>query len=252
MRDPKQRFSGRAEHYARYRPGYPPEVLSFLEGECGLTDRWVVADVGSGTGILSELFLRNGNRVFGVEPNAEMRGAAERLLGSDARFTSVAGAAEATTLAEGSVDLVAAGQAFHWFDPEAARAEFVRVLKPGGWVALAWNARRRSGTPFLKDYERLLSEHRTDDDDGGEAGVYRKVDAFFGNEGYEVARLPNLQPLDFEGLKGRLLSSSYVPAEGESGSAAMLRDLEGVFRANESGGEVTIEYVTLVYCGRLR
>jgi SAM-dependent methyltransferase len=134
----------------------PPEVLPFLEGECGLTDRWVVADIGSGTGILSELFLGNGNRVFGVEPNAEMRRAAERLLGGDARFTSVAGSAEATTLAEGSVDLVAAGQAFHWFDPEAARAEFLRVLKPGGWVALAWNARRRSGTPFLEDYERLL------------------------------------------------------------------------------------------------
>ncbi len=249
MRDPKQRFSGRAENYARYRPGYPPEVVSFLEGECGLTYRWVVADIGSGTGILSELFLENGNRVFGVEPNAEMRRAAERLLGGDARFTSVAGSAEATTLAEGSVDLVAAGQAFHWFDPEAARAEFLRVLKPGGWVALVWNARRRSGTPFLEDYERLLSEHRTDD--GGEAGVYGKVDAFFGAEGYGAARLANPQPLDFEGLKGRLLSSSYVPAEGKPGSGAMLRDLEGVFRTNESGGEVVMEYVTLVYCGRL-
>jgi len=250
MRDPRQRFSGRAENYARFRPGYPPEALSFFEGECGLTSRWAVADVGSGTGILSGLFLRNGNRVFGVEPNGEMRRAAEHLLGGDPRFTSVAGSAEATTLKGGSVDLVAAGQAFHWFDPEAARAEFLRVLKPGGWVALVWNARKRSGTPFLEAYEGLLREHRTDD--GGEAGVYGKVDAFFGAEGYAAARLPNPQPLDFEGLKGRLLSSSYVPAEGEPGSVTMLRDLEGVFRANESGGEVIMEYVTLVYCGRLR
>ena len=250
MRDPKQRFSGRAENYARHRPGYPPEVLSFLESECSLTQRWAVADVGSGTGILSGLFLSNGNRVFGVEPNEEMRGAAERLLGGDPRFTSVAGSAEATALEDGGVDLVAAGQAFHWFDPEAARAEFLRVLKPDGWVALVWNARRRSGTPFLEAYEGLLAEHRTDD--GGEAGVHGKVDAFFGTEGYGTARLPNPQPLDFGGLKGRLLSSSYVPAEGEPGSGAMLRNLEGIFRANESGGEVLMEYVTLVHCGRLR
>ncbi len=252
MGEPRQRFSGRAENYARYRPGYPPGVLSFLEEECGLMDRWTVADVGAGTGILSGLFLSNGNRVFGVEPNAEMRGVAERLLGGHERFESVAGSAEATTLGNESVDLIAAGQVFHWFDPVASRAEFLRVLKPGGRVALVWNVRRGSGTPFLEAYEALLAEHGTDD--GGRARIEGTVDAFFGagRYYYAEANLPNSQRLDLRGFKGRLLSSSRVPAEDEPGSAAMLRDLKRIFRAHESGGEVTIEYDTLVYCGRPR
>jgi SAM-dependent methyltransferase len=130
-------------HYARHRPPYPPAVLHLLETECGLTSASVVADVGSGTGILSEPFLRNGNRVFGVEPNKGMREAGERRLGQHPRFTSVAGTAEAKTLASDSVDFVATGQAFHWFDPERSRTELARILKPRGCVALVWNWRRR-------------------------------------------------------------------------------------------------------------
>lgn len=136
MTDHTRRFTGRVESYARHRPSYPWAVIELFERECGLASDSVVADVGSGTGILSTLFLENGNRVFGVEPNAEMRAAAERLLGDRSRFTSVAGTAEDTTLEAGSVDLVVAGQAFHWFDAGRARAEFARTLSPDGWVAL--------------------------------------------------------------------------------------------------------------------
>ena len=152
MTDPKQRFSGRVEDYARYRPGYPRGVLDLLTSECGLTRDAVVADVASGTGLLAELFLENGNRVFGVEPNSEMRRAGERYLEGYELFTSVAGAAEATTLETSSVDFVVVGQAFHWFDPGPTRAEFVRVLRPGGWVALLWNDIRGGASPFLADY----------------------------------------------------------------------------------------------------
>ncbi|HEX8686675.1 MAG TPA: class I SAM-dependent methyltransferase, partial [Pyrinomonadaceae bacterium] len=160
--DPTTRFSSRVADYVKYRPGYPAEVLRLLEAECGLTAESVVADVGSGTGLLSELFLKNGNRVYGVEPNAEMREAGERLLAAYANFVSVDGRAEATTLEDGSVDFVTAGQAFHWFDPAGARREFARILRPGGWVVLAWNDRRTAGTPFLEGYERLLLEYGTD------------------------------------------------------------------------------------------
>ena len=252
MTDPTQRFTNRVDHYVKYRPSYPRAVLDLLETECGLTSASVVADVGSGTGILSKLFLNNGNRVFGIEPNKGMREAGERRLGDHPRFTSVAGTAEATTLEDASVDLVTAGQAFHWFDPERARTEFARILEPGGWVAIVWNWRRKDKTPFLAAYERLLAAYRTD---RGEAELWRRNDemaaAFFGPGSFEKATFDNEQVLDLDGFKGRLLSISYVPARGEPGSEEMLRNVEEIFNEHQKGGRVRIEYDTKVYYGQL-
>ncbi len=137
--DSKERFSNRVENYVKYRPGYPAALLDLLRDECGLRadESCVIADVGSGTGFLAEMFLKQGNRVFGVEPNADMRKAGEEYLQGFRNFVSVAGSAEATTLADGSVNFVTAGQAFHWFEPAATRRELSRVLTPGGWVVLA-------------------------------------------------------------------------------------------------------------------
>jgi ubiquinone/menaquinone biosynthesis C-methylase UbiE len=149
--NPTSRFSGRVENYIRYRPGYPPEVLNALKTECGLKSRHVIADIASGTGIWTRRLLENGNPVFGVEPNAEMREAGERLLAEFPKFTSIAGPAEATTLADQSVDFVTAAQAAHWFDRARSRQEFARILKPGGWLVLLWNERLTDSTPFLRD-----------------------------------------------------------------------------------------------------
>jgi SAM-dependent methyltransferase len=251
MTDHTQRFTNRVAHYAKHRPSYPLAILDLLEAECDLTSASVVADVGSGTGILSELFLENGNRVFGVEPNKGMREAGERRLNRHPRFTSVAGTAEATTLEDGSVDLVAAGQAFHWFDPERSRREFARIVKPGGCVALVWNWRRKEETPFLAAYERLLKAYRTD---RGEAEIWRRGDemagAFFGPGAFEQATFDNEQVLDIDGFKGRLLSISYVPAEAEPGSEDLLRDVEEIFRRYQTSGSVRILYDTKIYYGR--
>lgn len=254
MKDPKRRFSNRASNYERHRPGYPAEVLAFMEAACGLTETSVVADAGSGTGLLSGLLLEGGYRVLGVEPNREMREAAERRLGSYPRFESVAAAAEATTLPDASVDLVASGNAFHWFDADAARTEFSRILKPGGHVAVVLNAPAKTGTPFLEAHARLLSEHGTES--GGRIGayesiedLYRGVEAFFGEGGYETACFRSTRHLDFEGLKGLVFSYSTMPAEGGPGSVALLRGLEAAFRANESDGRVVLEYAARVYCG---
>src|SRR3954468_20199343 len=149
---PEARFSNRVADYVRYRPSYPPAVLDMLRREAGLEPKAVIADVGSGTGISAGLFLREGCTVFAVEPNNEMRHAAETLLKDHTSFHSVSGTAEATTLTEHSVDFVVAAQAFHWFNPKPTRAEFTRILKPGGWVVLMWNERRLDTNPFLRDY----------------------------------------------------------------------------------------------------
>src|SRR5262249_1325145 len=149
MSNPLERFSTRAENYRKYRPGYPAEIMSLLVSKCGLTPASLIADIGSGTGKLCELFLNYGNRVFGVEPNEAMRIAGETLLARYPGFVSVDGRAESTTLESQTVDFVTAAQAFHWFDRESARREFLRILKPSGWVVLVWNERRLDSTPFL-------------------------------------------------------------------------------------------------------
>jgi SAM-dependent methyltransferase len=250
--DSTRRFTSRVENYIKYRPGYPRAFIDLLADECGLTSASVVADIGSGTGILSELFLRHGNRVRAVEPNREMREAGERLLKDYANFESVEGRAEATTLADASVDFVTAGQAFHWFDPGGARREFARVLKPGGWAVLVWNDRRTSGTPFLEDYERLLLTYGTD---------YREVShkyagedslrTFFGAAGFHSKTFENRQLFDFDGLKGRLLSSSYAPEPGHPGFHSMMQELVSLFERHEEDGRIVFAYDTKVFYGQL-
>jgi SAM-dependent methyltransferase len=252
MMDPTERFSDRVENYVKYRPNYPPAVLETLQGACGLTTEAVIADIGSGTGILTEMFLRHGNPVYGVEPNQAMREAAERLLAGYPRFRSVAGRAEATTLPAHSVDFITAGQAFHWFEPTPTRAEFARILRPAGWVMLVWNERRNGATPFLRAYEQLLRRY---------APEYPTVDhtritpedfaAFFGPRGYARHCFPNAQSLDWPGLRGRVLSSSYIPAAGHPQHAALLADLEDIFHAHQAGGTVAFEYDTMLYYGHL-
>ena len=253
MKDPTQRFSSRVEHYIRYRPRYPRAIIPLLERECGLTPGSVVADVGSGTGILSELFLVNGNRVFGVEPNREMREAGERQLAGYHLFTSVDGRAEATTLPSATVNLVSAGQAFHWFDRPAARAEFARILKPGGWVALVWNKRRKEATPFARAYEQLLRSWCPDYDRVDLKNLTDEMIAeFFGPGGFQLRTLENRQVLDYQGLEGRLMSSSYAPEPGHPNHAPMLAELSAIFGTHGVNGGVAFEYDTALYFGRLQ
>lgn len=251
MLSPTQRFSNRVDNYIRYRPSYPPEVIKLLQTECGMTQNSIVADIGSGTGKLTELLLPHAKQVFAVEPNPEMRGAGERLLQAQPNFTSVAGTAEATALPGGSVDLIVAGQAFHWFDRERTRTEFRRILKPGGNVALIWNDRQLEATPFLSAFETLLLGLGTDYEKVNHRNVDRKIiSEFFEREPF-VKSFPYSQTFDYEGLKGRLLSSSYAPAEGEPGCAAMLAKLRAIFAAHQQNGQVAFLYDTVVFHGPL-
>ena len=249
--DSKQRFSTRVADYIRYRPGYPAEVLPLLRSECGLRPGHVIADIGSGTGFLSELFLKNGNRVYGIEPNKEMREAGEEYLASYDSFGSIDAAAEATTLEDATIDFVTAGQAFHWFDAVAARREFARILKPEGWVVVMWNDRQMDSA-FANAYEELLVKYGTDYKRVREAYPESgTMQDFFAGGSVSPHSVPNEQILDWEGLAGRLRSSSYAPQEGQANYAPMMAALEELFRANQDNGQVRMEYSTHVYFGRL-
>jgi SAM-dependent methyltransferase len=249
--DAKQRFSSRVADYARYRPGYPRGVVQLLREECGLQPESVIGDIGSGTGLLSKLFLDNGSRVFGVEPNPEMRAAGEEFLREHANFVSVNGSAEETSLATASVDFITAGQAFHWFQPAAARAEFRRILKPGGWVVIAWNDRRLDETPFAREYENLLKRFGTDYETVRDAYPEALTIREFLNDGRLDSRdLPNHQDFDWEGLCGRLRSSSYAPKEGHPNFAPMMAELQRLFAASQRDGRIRMDYFTRVYFGK--
>lgn len=251
VRDSTQRFSSRVENYVRYRPAYPPAVLDLLKNECGLSAASVIADIASGTGIFTRMLLENGNRVLGVEPNAEMRRAGEESLRSFPRFTSLAGTAEATTLADHSVDFVTAAQAAHWFDREKARREFIRICRPGGWTVLLWNERRTGSTPFLRDYEQLLVEYGTDYQDVRSERTTAQIQTFFAPSRFDVRTFDYHQDFDYAALEGRLLSSSYTPQAGDDRHPTMLSELRRIFDAHQVNDRVRFEYDTRVYYGRL-
>jgi ubiquinone/menaquinone biosynthesis C-methylase UbiE len=226
------------------------EVIHLLRSDCGLRPRSVIADIASGTGIFTHLLLENGNHVFGVEPNLEMRSAAEQLLAGFANFTSIAATAEATTLPENSVDFITAAQAAHWFDLDKAGREFVRILKPAGWAVLLWNERRTNSTPFLRAYEQLLLTYGTDYREVRQQRITGRLEAFFGRS-FQAKVFENHQEFDYEGLRGRLLSSSYVPQSGHPSYSAMLEDLRRLFDQHAANGTVIMAYETQVYYGQL-
>ena len=246
------RFSSRVDDYVKYRPHYPVEILDLFAAKCDMTPEHVIADIGSGTGILTRLFLDNGNPVIGVEPNKEMREAGEEYLAEFARFNSIDGTSESTRLPAKSVDLIVAGQAFHWFDQPKARLEFQRILNDGGWVALLWNDRRVDTTPFLREYESLLQEFGTDYKEINHKNVQDKAvfTAFFGAMPSEAV-FDNIQRFDFEGLMGRLNSSSYVPDRADPRHAALMQRAKEIFDAGQVDGKVAFEYDTRVYFGRI-
>jgi SAM-dependent methyltransferase len=245
-----ERFSDRVEDYVRYRPDYPLALVGWLHG-LGVHPDWTVADIGAGTGISSKLFLDAGHRVTAVEPNAAMREAAARWLAGESRYHAVDGTAEDTGLADGSVDLVIAAQAFHWFDKEKVRAEFARILSPHGLVAVFWNSRRLVGTPFLEGYERLLLEYGLDYLGVAERYTDDESMARWFGRGYRgMASVPHSQKLDYEALLGRLMSSSYAPKPGHPNHEPMLHALRALFDATQDGGTVDFDYDTRIFAGR--
>lgn len=251
--DPKRRFSPRVDNYSKFRPSYPQAVISFLEARKILFKDSIIADFGSGTGILSELFLKNGNIVYGIEPNIDMRNVAKVSLKKYQNFHSIDGSAEYSNIEDSCIDLITVGQAFHWFDQIKARKEFRRILKPQGYIVIIWNRRKRSGSRFLEAYEDLLLKYGTD---------YKKIsniqidfENFYGKgkncKGYKKEIFENFQLLDYPGLKGRLLSTSYTPLDDHPNYNNMIIELEKIFNDYNQNGLVKFEYETELYYGQL-
>src|SRR5574341_1152888 len=250
---PTKRFSTRAQHYNKYRPKYPRAIIKLLRAECKLVSSSIIADIGSGTGILSRLFLNNGNFIFGVEPNKEMREIAERLLKDYSNFKSVDGAAESTNLKGQSVDFITSGQAFHWFNTNKSRKEFLRIIKPNGWAVLIWNDRKTDATPFLKAYDSLLYKYGIDYKEVNQQIPNERVfTEFFGHNSFKLSIFHNFQIFDFESLRGRVLSSSYVPIKGHPNYEPMIDELLKIFLEYQSNGKVRFDYDTKVYYGQFK
>jgi SAM-dependent methyltransferase len=246
-----ERFSNRVENYTKYRPHYPQAVADFLTGFNALDANSIVADIGSGTGISSRLFLENARLVVGVEPNKEMRSESEWYLREYPNFKTVDGRADATTLPDKFIDLTVAAQAFHWFDPDSTRTEFRRITKPGGAICLMWNERQLGTTPFLRHFEQFLLEHADDYRSVRHENVDAAALARFFEGDYTTATFANEQVFDFDGLRGRVLSSSYMPDERSERYPAMIEDVRKLFAIHAESGKIKVLYDTRIHVSRV-
>jgi hypothetical protein len=254
--DSTSRFSGRVESYRQHRPSYPAAIVDLLARECGLSKSSVIADIAAGTGLLTEIFLAGGYPVIAVEPNQQMREACATLTAQSPRLQCIDGTAEATGLADDSVDLITVGQAMHWFDLKRARSEFVRILNTRdghlGWCAVLYNNRRMTGDAFHKGYESILIEYGKDYSTVRDSHLdENRLAAFFAPNAMRTAAFANSQQLTLDGLMGRVLSSSYMPQPGHPRYEQMNRAAERLFAENESGDHVRMEYDCVVCYGQL-
>ena len=252
VKTPTERFSHTVENYVKYRPSYPSEVVELLQEKCSLTGHSKVADIGSGTGIFTKLLLEQGCEVYGVEPNREMAQAAEQYLSAFPRFISINAPAEHTNLSDQSVDLIIAAQAFHWFDLPKVKREFLRILKPQGFVVLIWNLRLRN-SGIMQAYDALLQKFGTDYKDvcANNNITDDVIRDFCAPNPVEIVFLPNKQMMNWEELKGRLLSTSYVPKPGDNHYDEMLIAAEKMFNDHQQQGQINFDYETKIYISSL-
>ncbi|MFD2177915.1 class I SAM-dependent methyltransferase [Veronia pacifica] len=248
MKNSKERFTEKVADYVRFRPDYPEDVIDILAHYADKKSQ--VADVGSGTGIFSKQLLESGYCVYGVEPNDNMRQAAEDALSDDVSFTSLNGSAESTGLDAASVNMITAAQSFHWFNNIATKEEFRRILTHDGVVAIIWN-KRDLRSLFHREYDQLLKRYAVDYLKVTHLSITdQEVEAFFDH--FEKKHVcPHRQMMNFEQLVGRLRSSSYCPPQGSGEYQILVDQLEKLFNSHREGDHLYFEYQTCVYVGRM-
>ena len=247
----KERFSNRVAEYVRFRPGYPEELYAYLESDLGLKPNWIVADIGAGTGISAGPFLDHGNTVFAVEPNEGMRRALEEAIGSYPGLVVLPGQANATGIKSGEIDLLICAQSFHWFATPETASEFVRIVKPGGFICVVWNERTLDADEFHEELERLICRYGSDYESVRHDRFGKHdVESVFERE-FEEKIFPNSQSFDFNGLEGRLLSASYMPAAGTEEAESLSKNLKRLFTKYNQDGRITVLYDTVLYFCKL-
>jgi SAM-dependent methyltransferase len=254
MRNTVERFDGRATEYDLYRERYAAsEILAPLRDWCGLTPEWLIADVGAGTGMLTDVFLANGNRVIAIEPNAEMRAACARLHANEPRLEIREGSAETTGLADASIDLVCSGRALHWFNLEAAMREFRRVVRPGGWVVSVAAGRTDFGREENEAFVRVLEQFSGTAKERLEAyAAYTRMKNFFDESDFHHYERGGELRMDWPHLRGMALSLSHSPRIGDPRFPPFERALKEFFDCYEKSGVVTWETRCWLNAGRIR
>lgn len=249
----EEKFTGKSKIYDLYRPNYPNELVDNLIKRTSLLSTSRVADIGSGTGILTKQLLDQGLTVFAIEPNVEMREVAEEKLKAYETFFSINASAEATTVDSNSIDLITVAQAFHWFDAEQFKLECCRILKDSGEVALVWNSRDFSH-PLIQENEKLCSNYCLNFK-GFSGGIEETPEVyaqFFKDGIYEVISFRNDVGCTLEGYIGRNLSSSFAPKKGEATYEPFIEALAQQFYQYEEDGKLRFPLLTKCYIGKVK
>ena len=242
------KFTGKAENYEKFRPSYPIEILNSFY-DYNLNQNSIIADIGSGTGKLTKIFLENGNIVYAVEPNDDMRNMAISTLNEYKNFISIKGSAEITTLQNKIIDFVTVGQAFHWFNPLKALDEFKRILKNNGVLALVWNNGKTSSA-FMQEYENILDNIKNHNNKNHRDISDETIEKYYSKD-YKKLTVENIHELNFNEILGRVLSSSCSPKENTKEYYETRNLLKEIFNKYKQNDKIIIEYETVIYIGRL-
>jgi len=250
--DHHSKFSSKAEIYAKYRWDYDPKAIASLCQIAGINHNSVVADIGSGTGMLTAHFVNNVSKIYAIEPNAEMRAIALKNLAQYPAFVSIDALADSTTLPDNSVDLIVVGRAIHWFNAETTKPEFLRILKPNGWLAtcrvthedlelleaLKILRKTESGWNVAQDKSKILENN--------------DLESYYFNNNYQTIKQHSVIQEDWQQFLGRMLSHSPAPNSNNPLFPKFEAAAKKIFQSYSKAGILEIKIATEIKLGKIQ